>query len=665
MNEENMNKFMDDFFKPWYRPDKSDDLCNEKYQVEGEDPLWEVESIVGQMGKGKNLKYLVKWKGSEKKTYEPIQHLKKYGAEDTINDYEANKKLKKQKTKTNQAAQVYMCNTNNHIIMNDSEEETVRILMNKQGKKGSVQDWIQGYSDEINNVKSKRLKEIVYGDLNDDMKRSAIPMRMILEEKRDGRKKGRLVAIGYREPMANGGRSNGSPVSDMSTIKSLLFKSGSPEDIICSIDVSVAFLQADPYPDGSPKKYVSYKPHRYARTQYFELTGPIYGLRSASRDWYETLSQWLISEGYERQVNEQCTFINKEGFTIVIYVDDIITRGKREETDLFYKKLNERFACKDSTELKPGNNLSHLGFDISCEDIEANKINHDNKQSKKDGMVRIISIDHTETVNQFLEEVGDVPTVMNINSPMANKNQILGETELLKGEDINKYQSKMGVINYYAWTLRYDIAYAASRLSQYNDKPTKGALKGLYRILSYLKATPDFKAKGLFGPKEDRFNYSSDSDHAGDVPITTCSHSGTMLMLNDVPIKWKSKKQPKTSKSSAEAEIYALSQSVDEARFLNWKLEELGVKVEKPLEMNVDNNQAISFCENLCINTRLRTTFNLKQHWIKELRDDGILKVKKVNTINNPSDLLTKSLPAYKLKQLIKLCNPIKYLAIT
>ncbi len=58
--------------------------------------------------------------------------------------------------------------------MQDSEEETVRILMNKQGKNGTVENWIQGYNDEMNNVKSKRLKEIVYGDITDDIKRSAI-----------------------------------------------------------------------------------------------------------------------------------------------------------------------------------------------------------------------------------------------------------------------------------------------------------------------------------------------------------------------------------------------------------------------------------------------------------------------------------------------------------
>ena len=224
---------------------------------------------------------------------------------------------------------------------------------------------------------------------------------------------------------------------------------------------------------------------------------------------------------------------------------------------------------------------------------------------------------------------------------------------------MNKYQSIIGVLNYYAWNLRYDLAFATSRLSQFNNKATVGTMQGLYRILSYLKATSDFKTTGIFGPKHDDLKYYSDSDHAGDLPITTCSHSGTMLLLNGVPIRWKSKKQPKTSRSSAEAEIYALGQTVDETNFLNWKLQDMGVKIQMPTHIYVDNAQAKVFTEHLCINTRLRNTFNLNQQWIKELRDSKLLKVNKIESINNPADLLTKPQPAYKLKQLLKLCNPI------
>jgi len=42
-----------------------------------------------------------------------------------------------------------------------------------------------------------------------------------------------------------------------------------------------------------------------------------------------------------------------------------------------------------------------------------------------------------------------------------------------------------------------------------------------------------------------------------------------------------------------------------------------------------------------------------------------LLKVSKIESIDDLADLLTKPHPAYKLKQLLKICNPItKHIAI-
>ena len=85
----------------------------------------------------------------------------------------------------------------------------------------------------------------------------------------------------------------------------------------------------------------------------------------------------------------------------------------------------------------------------------------------------------------------------------------------------------------------------------------------------------EFYIKGTFAPKQDITNYYSDSDHGGNMPYTSHSHTGINLLLNSVPIVWKSKKQPKTSRSSAEAEIYALDLAVSVGKYTNWKREEL------------------------------------------------------------------------------------------
>ena len=134
----------------------------------------------------------------------------------------------------------------------------------------------------------------------------------------------------------------------------------------------------------------------------------------------------------------------------------------------------------------------------------------------------------------------------------------------------------------------------------------------------HLGGASGFSIKGIYGPKKDITHYCSDSDHGGSMPHHSHSHTGVMLLLNNVPIFWKSKKQPVTSRSSAEAEIYALDSAVASARYLNWKREEFKNKVTWPMIVNVDNNQAKSFCDNLNVNSKMRTTFNMKESWISK-----------------------------------------------
>ena len=297
---------------------------------------------------------------------------------------------------------------------------------------------------------------------------------MLLDTKRDGRRKARLVALGYREPIEWDAKSNSSSVADISSIRTLLYKAGDPNDVISSIDVSVAYLQANPYDENGIKKYVSYKPHDSSETFYYHLRGVLYGMRSGGRLWYDTLAEWLESQGYHRQDNEPCLFINDKGFTILTYVDDLICRGSDSETDRFYKLLNERFDYKDEVILTPESALAFLGFDITCRDYEPNEVTGLNPLNKiqvnKHGKVRVIYMDQQIAIETFLSNNNARP-IRNIASPMGDKRQLLSNPTLLEGEEVNRFQANLGTINYFALTTRYDISYATARISQYASRP--------------------------------------------------------------------------------------------------------------------------------------------------------------------------------------------------
>ena len=222
------------------------------------------------------------------------------------------------------------------------------------------------------------------------------------------------------------------------------------------------------------------------------------------------------------------------------------------------------------------------------------------------------------------------------------------------------FQHEKRTLNYIACTTRYDISYPVARLAQFAARPTRGSIKAAKKVLSYLAATQDFKISGIMSPKIDKLEYYSDSDHAGDMPITSFSHTGTVIMLNKVPIHWRSKKQPKTSRSSAEAEIYALSDTLADARLNNWRLQDIGIHINPIIDIYVDNNQAKVFADNTCVNSKLRTAFSLKHNWVKELRDKGKVNVLQIPAAINISDFLTKVQPGYKVTAYNKMINPYK-----
>ena len=72
-------------------------------------------------------------------------------------------------------------------------------------------------------------------------------LKMILDAKRDSRKKGILILQGFREPKEWDEGSVASLVAYPSSLRILLFHAGPRSDVISLNDVSVAFLQSNPY----------------------------------------------------------------------------------------------------------------------------------------------------------------------------------------------------------------------------------------------------------------------------------------------------------------------------------------------------------------------------------------------------------------------------------
>ena len=87
----------------------------------------------------------------------------------------------------------------------------------------------------------------------------------------------------------------------------------------------------------------------------------------------------------------------------------------------------------------------------------------------------------------------------------------------------------------------------------------------------------------------------------------------------------------------------AVSEVATEILFIKSMLEFLGVKVELPIEVNVDNVGAIYLSKSATTSNRTRH-IDTRYHFVREYIDDGVLKVVFVKSEDNHADIMTKNL---------------------
>jgi hypothetical protein len=166
----------------------------------------------------------------------------------------------------------------------------------------------------------------------------------------------------------------------------------------------------------------------------------------------------------------------------------------------------------------------------------------------------------------------------------------------------------------------------------------------MQRVIKFVLQTKLF---GLYmEPKSETFNkweleVYTDSDWAGDKD-NRHSVTGCFMYLMNVPILWKSRLQTTVALSSTKAEYYALSEAAKEINFLLQLMESIGIKVELPVVVNVDNVGAFFMADNASAASRTRHV-DARYHFVREYVEDGIIKIVFVRSGLNRADCFTKN----------------------
>jgi hypothetical protein len=365
--------------------------------------------------------------------------------------------------------------------------------------------------------------------------------------------------------------------------------------------------------------------------QVCKLIKSLYGLRQASRKWYEKLTSLLIDQGYCQSNSDYSLFTQKNGsnFTaLLVYVDDIILAGNSlTEFTRIKKVMDNEFRIKDLGQLR-----YFLGIEVA---------------HSKSG----ISICQRKYCLDLLRDtglIGSKPAPTPLDASIK-----LHQDDSAAYGDIEGYRRLIGKLLYLT-TTRPDIAFATQQLSQFLTSPTLVHYDTTCRIVRYLKGTP---GRGLFFSRNSTLQVLgfADADWANCVD-TRRSTSGYCFFIGSSLVSWRSKKQNTVSRSSSEAEYRSLSFAACELQWLLYLLQDLHINCVRPAALYCDNQSAIHIASNPVFHERTKH-LEIDCHFVRDKVQQGTFKLLPISTKSQLADFFTKALSPKVFNAFIsKLC---------
>ena len=453
--------------------------------------------------------------------------------------------------------------------------------------------WKKAEKDEIDKFKSMRVYEVC--EIPDET--SLIPTRWVYTHKEDDLKgavfKARCVVKGFKQK--EGVHFNKyrvlSPVVELLSIRALTAIATEYNFPIHHLDIKLAYLNA-PLPKGE-EIYVKPPPGYEERPGYcWMLKKSVYGMKQSGFEWYTCLARELTKLGLTQNDLEETIFTKrtKDGILIVaLYVDD-----------LFLVAENEAVLTEFKLDLERIFDLKYFGSVSEYLGIEFERTENGYSMSQKKFLMELL---------EEFKGHGVVPrrTPMKVDYEGYGSGNSPTEDALFKTpEDLSpklvskmktKYESGVGSINWAANNTRSDLSFSANSLASRAANPTQTDFSRLVHCLGYISTSLDQKLEynrtRREGPQGTfTIETFSDASYAPGPDVKLIS--GMTTYINRNPVKWLSKKQKKITRSTAAAELVALSVAEDRTVHLVEFLKSLGFKVQET-ELYEDNQAVFTF----------------------------------------------------------------------
>ena len=361
----------------------------------------------------------------------------------------------------------------------------------------------------------------------------------------------------------------------------------------------------------------------------YQLKKGIYGLCQAARQFWRKFVDTIKKEpfGFIVSPADPCMLFkeNNLGICIIImYVDDMLIIGKKEQIQEFATKIQKEFSVKIQHNL-----ADYLGCEF-----------HMNKEKTKRwlGQPSIIkSLEQKFGKRAMKERLSLTP-----GTPKFTARRLENHEDKVNKEDHEIYRSGVGTLLLTKHS-RPDICNPVRELSKTMDAPAPAHLKEMYKLIRFVLSTKDYglKFKLIKSIRKWVLKALSDSDFASDIE-TRISIYGYVIYFCGIPIAWRSKGMKSVVLSTTEAEYMALSGVVKELKFIVQMFQTMNIAVESPITVHVDNVGAIWLSNNR--NTGDRTKhIDIRTSFVKEHQEDGKIIIKFVKSEDNEADIFTKN----------------------